>query len=249
MRAGNSLLGGLLAFAVWGQSSEKVFYLAHLETPQAIQDVYNGVRSIGDIRDVSVDMAKRSLTVKGTADQLAIAAWMTTELDRTDGAPGPRDFPFNDPRAPLAQIIYLRHVDNARDLQEIVNALRSILEIQRFLPLTEQKAIVMRGFPEQVKAADWLLGIIDQPVGAQTGSSGPRQYRLPPEDWDSRSGLVIEVTTATHADTLTARQDLLNVTRSMTGIQRLFPIVSRRFLTMRGSEDQIAAANWFLQEN
>ena len=39
MIAGKGLLVGLFAFAAWGQTSEKVFYFAHLETPQALQEV------------------------------------------------------------------------------------------------------------------------------------------------------------------------------------------------------------------
>ena len=56
-------LAGLAAVA-WGQTSNKVLYFAHLDSPQAINEVFKAVRSIGDIRDVSVDMAKRSLSVK-----------------------------------------------------------------------------------------------------------------------------------------------------------------------------------------
>lgn len=53
-----------------------------------------------------MDAAKRSLTVNGTADQLAVAGWLTAELDKLVSAPGTRDFPVNDPRAPLAQVFY-----------------------------------------------------------------------------------------------------------------------------------------------
>ena len=102
MVARNGMLVGLFAFAAWGQTSDKVFYFTHLETPQAMQEVSNAVRSIGDIRDVSLDAAERSLTVKGTADQIAIAGWLTAELDKSGTAPGTHDFPLNDPTTPVA---------------------------------------------------------------------------------------------------------------------------------------------------
>src|SRR5215475_2872788 len=155
MVARNGILVGVFAFAAWGQTSDKVFYFTHLDTSQAMQEVSNTVRSIGDIRDVSLDPLKRSLTVKGTADQIALAVWLTAELDKSATAPGTHDFPLNDPTTPLAQIIYLSHVDNPRDLQEIVNSVRSVTDIQRCFPMNQQKAIVMRGSPAQVKAADW----------------------------------------------------------------------------------------------
>ena len=191
MVARNGMLVGLFTVAAWGQTSDKVLYFTHLDTPQAMQEVTNVVRSIGDIRDVSLDVVKRSLTVKGTADQIARAGWLTTELDQTGSTPGTRDLPFNDAKAPLAQIVYLRHLDKPRDLQDIVNAGRSTLDMQRFFPMNQHKAIVMRGFPEQVKAANWLLGVLDQPAGAQAAGV-PNQYRLPATDWDILGGVVVQ---------------------------------------------------------
>lgn len=248
MVAGKGLLVGLFAFAAWGQTSDKVFYFAHLESPQAMQEVTNMVRIIGDMRDVSLDVAKRSLTVKGTADQIAAASWLTAEMDQPGSAPGTRDLPFNDAKAPLAQVVYLSHVDNPRDLQEIVNGVRSVTDIQRCSPMNQQKAIVMRGSPEQVKAADWLLGVLDQPAGAQPGGAAGHEYRLAEGAWDARSGLVVRVAALTHLDTPEAIQEVINVTRSVADIQRLFPIMSRRFLIMRGSDEQMALVSWLLKE-
>ena len=248
MVARNGMLVGLFAFAAWGQTSDKVFYFTHLDTPQALQEVTNAVRSIGDIRDASLDVAKRSLTVKGTPDQIAIAGWLTAELDKSGTAPGTRDFPFNDPRTPLAQIIYLSHVDNPRDLQDIVNAGRSTLDMQRFFPLNQQKAIVMRGSAAQVKAADWLLGELDQPTGPQTSGS-QHEYRLVAADWVTRSGdLVLQVAAVTHIETPQALQEATNLIRGMADIQRCFPLYPRMVLVIRGSDDQISLANWLLKQ-
>ena len=249
MVAGKGLLVSLFVLAAWGQTSEKVFYFAHLETPQALQEVTNAVRSVGDIRDVSMDAAKRSLTVKGTAGQIAAAGWLTAEMDKAGSVPGTRDFPFSDPKAPLAQVVYLSHVDNPRDLQEIVNAVRSISDIQRCFPMNQQKAIVMRGLPEQVKAADWLLSVLDQPAGAQPASAAAREYRLAPEEWDIRGGLVVRVAVLTQAATPQAIQEITNVTRSIADIQRCYPIQSRRVLVMRGNDDQMALADWLLNRS
>src|SRR5258708_32570732 len=104
MVARNGMLVGLFTFAAWGQTLDKVLYFTHLDTPQAMQEVTNAVRSIGDIRDVSLDVVKRSLTVKGTADQIAMAGSLPAELHKTGSAPATRDWPCNDARAPLAQL-------------------------------------------------------------------------------------------------------------------------------------------------
>lgn len=248
MVSGNSLLVGLFALVAWGQTSDKVFYFAHVETPEALQEVAIVVRAVGDLRDVSLDVAKRSLTVKGTAEQIALAGWLTADMDNPGSAPSKRDYPFNDPKAPLAQVVYLSRVDNPQDLQEIVNAIRSITDIQRCFPVNQQKAIVIRGLPEQVKAADWLLGVLDQPAGAQTAGGATPEYRLTETDWNARGGLVVRVAALAHLDTPLAIQEVTNVTRGMTDIQRIFPLVSRRVLVMRGTEDQMALADWLLKQ-
>jgi hypothetical protein len=250
MAAGNRLLVGLFAFAAWGQTSEKVFYFTHLDTPQALQEVTNMVRVVGDIRDLSPDVAKQSLTVKGTADQIAAAGWLTAEMDKPAGATGPRDYPFNDARAPLARVVYLSHVDKPRDLQEIVNAARSVVDIQRCYPMSRQKAIVMRGMPEQVKALGWLIGVLDQPAGAQPGGAPPPDYRLPEEDWSYTRGreLVVRVAPLTTIDTPEALQETVNTVRSIVDIQRCFPVSARKVLVMRGNDDSMALVAWLLKQ-
>ena len=257
MVAGKSLLLCLFAFAAWGQTSEKVFYFAHLDTPQSMQQVTNMMRAVSDIRDLMPDAAKRSLTVKGTADQIAAAAWLTAEMDKPGGATGTRDFPFNDPKAPLMQVVYLSHVDNPQDLQEIFSTVRSVIGIQRCYPMNQQKAIVMRGTAEQVKAADWLLAALDRPAGAQPAGAAAREYRLadarpdyplPDEDRNARGGLVVRVAAPAHIDTPQVLQEIVVVTVGMTDMQRCFPVFSRRVLVMLGTDDQIALADWLLQQ-
>jgi hypothetical protein len=248
MVARASLLVVFFTFATWGQNSEHVFYFTNLDTPQAFQQVANMVRSVGDIRDVSVDTATRSLTVKGTADQIAAAGWLTAEMDKPGNATGSHEFTFNDPRAPLAQVAYVSHVEDPRDLQDIVNAMRSVLDVQRIFPMSQQKAIVMRALPSQVKAADWVLGVLDQPAVAPPGGVAAPNYRLPEEDWDARADLAVRVAALTFVDTLQAVQEVANLVRSMADISRCYPLVSRKFLVMRGNDDQVALAGWLLKQ-
>ena len=91
-----------------------------------MQEVTNVVRSVADIRDVSIGCGETLFDREGTADQIAAAGWLTGEMDNSESVPGTHDFPFSDAKAPLAQVVYLSNVENPRDLQEIVNAVRSI---------------------------------------------------------------------------------------------------------------------------
>jgi hypothetical protein len=114
--------------------------------------------------------------------------------------------------------------------------------------MNQQKAIVMRGSPAQVKAADWLLGELDQASGPQTSGS-PHEYRLLAADWVTRSGdLVLQVATVTQLKTPQALQEATNLIRGMADIQRCFPVYPRMVLVIRGSDEQISLANWLLKQ-
>jgi type II secretory pathway component GspD/PulD (secretin) len=89
--------------------------------------------------------------------------------------------PGSDPAtrsAPLSQQVvktfYLANVTEPARLQDVVNGMRNILEFARVQPIPAIHAIVVRGNPEQIAAAEKLVRDIDQPRGDVGGAS----YRL-----------------------------------------------------------------------
>jgi general secretion pathway protein D len=62
----------------------------------------------------------------------------------------------------VIKTFYLSNLSKATELQDIVNAMRQILEIQRIQPLVSEGAIVVRGTPDQVALAQKLVGDLDQ---------------------------------------------------------------------------------------
>src|SRR5437762_4826938 len=69
-------------------------------------------------------------------------------------------------RKDLEQIViktfYLSSLSQPTELQDVVNALRQILEISRIQPLPSEGAIVVRGTPDQVALAQKLVGDLDK---------------------------------------------------------------------------------------
>ena len=62
----------------------------------------------------------------------------------------------------VVKTFYLSNVSQPTELQDIVNAMRTILEINRIQQLPSQGAIVVRGTPDQVALAEKLIGDIDK---------------------------------------------------------------------------------------
>ena len=229
----------LLATAVFAQGS-RTFYFTHGESPQNLQNVVNIVRSIGDIRDVSSDPAKNSVTVQGTSADLALAEWLCHELDQPST---PRDYLIENSDTPVVRIYYLNNIAGAQALQEVVNALRSVSDLQRAFPYAPQQAIAIRGNAAQAAVADWLLGELNQ-TGERPNT---QEYKL---GWvNGREGQQFaQVFYTKNVRSAQGLQELVNATRSIADIQRFFPFNPRAAIVARGSADQLAAGAWLLQQ-
>ena len=62
----------------------------------------------------------------------------------------------------VIKTFYLSNLSQPTELQDVVNALRQILEISRIQPLPSEGAIVVRGTPDQVALAGKLVGDLDK---------------------------------------------------------------------------------------
>ena len=62
----------------------------------------------------------------------------------------------------VIKTFYLSNLSQPTELQDVVNALRTILEVTRIQQLPSQGAIIVRGTPDQVALAEKLIGDIDK---------------------------------------------------------------------------------------
>jgi general secretion pathway protein D len=62
----------------------------------------------------------------------------------------------------VIKTFYLANLSQPTELQDVVNAMRQILEISRIQPLPTQGAIVVRGTPDQIALAQKLVGDLDK---------------------------------------------------------------------------------------
>src|SRR5581483_3121317 len=62
----------------------------------------------------------------------------------------------------VIKTFYLSNLSAPTELQDVVNAMRTILEVSRIQQLPSQNAIVVRGPPDQLALAEKLIGDIDK---------------------------------------------------------------------------------------
>jgi general secretion pathway protein D len=62
----------------------------------------------------------------------------------------------------VIKTFYLANLSQPTELQDVVNAMRQILEISRVQPLPSQGALIVRGTPDQIALAEKLVGDLDK---------------------------------------------------------------------------------------
>jgi hypothetical protein len=221
----------------------KIYFLAHTQTPQDLQELVNATRSIADIQRFFPCNSANAILARGTTGQTEITSWMINELDQPVASlkPGRRDHPFpSDPRSNFAQLYFVANTVDPRPMQEVVNATRSVADIQRLFPYNSRKVLMMRGSAEQVLLADWIL---DQLDGKKPAQPAEFQYSDGP-----RGASVTRVFFLKAIDTPQKLQETVNEVRTAIHIQRFFPVAQTMAIVARGTADQISQAEQLLKD-
>ena len=246
------LIAAFCALAAYGQApapqNQQVFTFKHTDTVQDFQEVCNLIRTATMVRDVSTDNAQKTLTVLGTADQLALAGWLYKALDKT---PQSQDAAVQEYRAggdDIVHLYYIANTETVQEFQEIANLVRTSTLIRNAFTYNAARALAVRGTGDQMGLADWLVTELNQPV-QQSHSSAPHQYRIPMSSTDAaRYGDVVRVFYLPNTKTAQDFQEVANLVRATTNIRMAFTYSEPRALALRATSDEIALAAWLVNE-
>jgi general secretion pathway protein D len=109
----------------------------------------------------------------------------------------------------VLKTFYLANVSQNTEIQEVVNTLRSILEIQKVQPLPSQGAIVVRGTPDQVLLAEKLISDLDRSKPEVVVEVAIMQISK-----DKKRNLGLNPTVGTNGTATVSVQDNLNTSTS-----------------------------------
>ncbi len=155
------------------------------------------------------------------------------------------------PSALQDRVFTFQHAETVQQFQEIVNLIRTIMEIRDVKADNDQKTLTVHGTEEQVTAAGWLVKQLDQAVAPVPDVLGPEYKGITEEDGRGRpvpnSG-VLQLLYLPHAATVQDFQEMANALRTVTEIRRAFTYNAGRALAVRGSPEQIAMAKWVAVE-
>jgi general secretion pathway protein D len=146
--------------------------LAALEMTDETKVLYETLGKLGNINVLfDPDYTSRRLTLRLKDVNLQEALNILSLQSRTFWRPVTRNtiFVAQDTQAKRRELeqnvvktFYLGNVSGPTDLQDIVNAIRTVLEVQRIQQIPSQSAIVIKGTPDQLALAEKMIDDIDK---------------------------------------------------------------------------------------
>jgi len=141
----------------------RVFYLAHTDTVQNLQEVATLVRSTVDIRYLFTYNANNAVAMRGTSDQAALAEWLVGELDKPVKDSAVHEYRMSGTAEDVVRVFYLPHSGTVQHFQEIATSIRTTTQIRRAFTYNAPRALTLRGTADQIAQANHLIQERDKP--------------------------------------------------------------------------------------
>ncbi len=231
--------------AVSAVAADRTLIIRNANSIQSQQEVATLLRATLEIGSAKVDTDHHTLTISGTEGQIIAAEWLLAEIDRPTATPGDKPrassvFHSDTTVGDDIRVFYVPGDTSVQHLNEAAVVIRSTVEIRLLFTYSQVGGIVVRGTPEQLKAAEWIWTALatDKPVAGteefranlQGGQPVLRAYRMPME-WSGQQ--------LSEASTMM---------RSLLELRRLFVYNRTRTIITRGDEAIITAMNWLVVE-
>ncbi len=237
----------LFGLQLQGQGLEtRVLPVKNAGTAQDVNEVATVIRSIAEIGEISVNAGDRTMSVRATPEQTALATWLMEQLDRPAVTPETARhemstvYDFAVDRDGKTRVFRFAHADTIQHFQEMVTAIRSSTEIRRVFTYNAPRAVVMRGTAEQLAYAEWLFDVLDIAGAGMTGSS-TKQFLVGGSSRD-----VARVYYAGYTGDVGSFQQLASTVRSIADIRSGFTVNSLRAAVLRAPSPQLEVAAWLL---
>jgi hypothetical protein len=239
------LLFALSASLAFGQDTARVFHLHHIDSTQDLNEFATMVRTLSDNPQLTTDSAQKTMSVRGTATQVAIAEFLFTELDRqTVPDSVTQEFRPSSNADDVVRIFFAPNTATVQEFQEIATTIRTVAEIRRVFTYNTPRALAVRGTADQVAAAAFLIRELDQPADAKRTTS--RLYQM--IDPGNRGETAVQVFYLPYAATVQQFQEVATVIRTVGEVRRIFTYNTPRALIVRGTTDQVAFTGWMVNE-
>ncbi len=232
------------------ENIDRVLPLVHAQTAQDVQEIGMVIRAVAEIRQLTVDTESKSLAVRGTAGRIALAEWLSKELDQPPRrqtaaqpgqTPGSREYRLAGGGEDLIRGFHLAHPAGPRELQEIATVVRSIADIRWLFVYNAAGMMTVRGTAVKLALAQWMINELDQPAGPQ-----PPSFREYPVEGGGDD--VVRVFYLTSAPAPQRLQEIATQVRTLAAARRLFTFIPLNAIAIRDTAAQITLAERLVRE-
>lgn len=231
-KIGVALLLSALSFAA---DQEKMFSLANTQTVKQISEIATVVRSTTQDRTLLVDADRKTMTVKGSEQQIAITDWLLKQLDVAPSAiPAPAEYKAGDDD--FVQVRRFPASMTLQQIQEVATAVRSTVELRQLFIFTSSSpaAVVMRSSRAELTMAQWMFrGLLDNP--------GPGEFAGAKNEF-------VRLFYLKHFQGAQNIQEVATVVRTIVQAPRFFTYNPGAVLMMRGNTSDLNLAQWLIAE-
>lgn len=223
------------------QVTERAFTLTQAQTRRDLLEVVSVIRTVAGIRQVFLNDEQKSVTVRGTADEVRLAEWLVAALDRPVTVP--QEYGVPGAADERVRVFHLTHAQAPQDLNEMVTLIRTLADAQHVNVYNSTKALVLRGNAWRISLAEWLIGELNQPANTPP-PAGPREYRLQGVN-DDENFVRIFYTRARTSEELW--RIVAGMRSAVKMLPRSFINTARGAVIVRASAEKIAAAEQSLE--
>jgi len=239
------------------ENIDRVLSLVHAQTAQDVQEIDVVIRSISEIRQLAAVTERKSLAVRGTTGQIALAEWLSKELDQPphqqtagqqDEKTGSHEYRLAGGGEDLVRVFHLAHPAGPRELQEIATVVRSTADIRWLFTYNAAGTIAVRGTAVKLALAEWLIKELDQPAGRQPSTRQGQQPLFREYLVESGGDDVVRVFYLSSVRTPQRLQEIGAQVRTTARARRLFTYIPLNAIAMRGTSAEISLAERLVQE-
>jgi hypothetical protein len=231
----------LFASVAFGQSL--TFQLKNTNG-QGLQEIATTLRTVFDVKTLSVDATVSTITVTGTPDQIAASEWLVPKLDALPGTLAtPQKYLFGGSNNDVVEVVELKNAPALSDLQEVLTGLRTVADLQKIYQLTAPRLLIMRADSSHIALADFLTPQMDQAATVRSNASVQTYQVAGGGNYDA-----VLVYGLAHTGTNFDLQEILTNLRTVLDIQKIYLRTGPQLLEIRGSAGQMQMAQWLIAQ-
>jgi hypothetical protein len=222
----------------------RIFYLDNYATPQEMNEMLTAFRTITDVQQFGVEPARSQVTLAGSQEQLDAAAWMFTEFNRSNSAGDYVQPGFTEDN--VLRVFRLPYGTQAA-FNEMQTLLRTITDARRVYPMVSRRVVFVRANAEITAHCEWLVREFDRTLADHIAGVAPVAS---PEAFHARDRRGATLTRVFYLKAGSAQEfnEVQTMIRTIADIRQLYPYYGREAIAIRGTEDQIATAEWLLEQ-